>query len=126
MFRIHNRANAPARQRRCVDQARIDVFVEVYRRTHDSLPCFQTPIAQRIRRFPPIAGSNEFVQSLRTDSLSEQWLTPRSVHKIATILACRRSPDLARLLPAGIGTLPARSAEQLNFWDRLAIGRTAA
>jgi hypothetical protein len=30
------------------------------------------------------------------------------------------------LLPAGIGSLPARSAEQLNFWDRLAIGRTAA
>ena len=47
--------NALARPRRRVDQCGVGIVVEVYRSTHDRLPCFQAPIAQRIRRFPPIA-----------------------------------------------------------------------
>ena len=57
---FRNRQNALARPRR-----RADVVVEVYRRTHDRLPCFQAPIAQRIRRLPPIV---DFVGCNMTNS----------------------------------------------------------
>ena len=51
---FRNRQNALARSRRRVGQCGFGVVVEVYRRTHDRLPCFQAPIAQGIRRLPPI------------------------------------------------------------------------
>jgi hypothetical protein len=69
---------------------------------------------------------DEFIQSLPTESLPERQLPLGAAHKVRTIVACRRSPDLARLLFTGIGSLPARSAKRLNCWDLLAIGRTAA
>ena len=52
--RDSNWQNALARPRRRVGQCGFGVVVEVYRRTHDRLPCFQAPIAQGIRRLPPI------------------------------------------------------------------------
>jgi hypothetical protein len=68
---------------------------------------------------------DEFIQLLPTASLSERQLALGSA-SIWTTLACRRSPDLARLLLTGIGSLPARSVKRLNCWDCLTIGRTAA
>ena len=68
----------------------------------------------------------EFIQSLPTESSSERQLALGAAPTFGAMVACRRSPDLARLLLSGIGSLPARSAERLNCWDCLAIGRTAA
>jgi hypothetical protein len=70
--------------------------------------------------------SDEFVHWLPTETLSERQLALGAARMIGVMVACRRSPDLARLLLTGIGSLPARSAERLNCWDCLAIGRTAA
>lgn len=69
---------------------------------------------------------DEFMQLVPTESLSERQLALGAAHKMGAMVACRRSPDLARLLLAGIDSLPARSAERLNCWDCLALGRTAA
>jgi hypothetical protein len=69
---------------------------------------------------------DEFLHSLPIKSLPERQLALGAAHKLGAVVACRRSPDLARLLLTGIGSLPARSAERLNCLDCLAIGRTAA
>ncbi len=45
---------------------------------------------------------DEFIQSLPTESLSEGQLAFGAAHKIGAMVACRRSPDLARLLLTGI------------------------
>jgi hypothetical protein len=68
---------------------------------------------------------DEFIQLLPTELIRAQ-LALGAAPKIGAMVACRRSPDLARLRLSGIGSLPARLAERLNCWDCLAIGRTAA
>ena len=81
----------------------------------------------------PSASSNgllqrdEFIMTAADrESLTERQPTLGAAPKNGTTVGCRRSPDLARLLLSGIGSLPARSAERPNCWDCLAIGRTAA
>jgi hypothetical protein len=46
---------------------------------------------------------------------SQSLPTARSDPQDWGLLACRRSPDLARLLLTGIGSLPAHSVERLNY-----------
>jgi hypothetical protein len=58
--------------------------------------------------------------------LPEQRLSFRQAQSIGTALACRRSPEWARLVLAGSGSLPAHSAKGLDHRDCLALGRTVA